>query len=135
MRGGCLVAALGTAALLGCGGDDNPNDPGNGDDGQTVQVTNNLFTPSVLAVPVNSTVTWQWNSGGVAHNVTFDDGVASQNLTSGTYLRSFQAAGTFPYICTIHGEAMSGTVNVTASTGGTGGTGDSGGDTGGGGYP
>ena len=134
MRGGCLVAAISCAALLGCGGDDDPNDPGNGDDAQTVAVTNNLFTPSTLSVPVNSTVTWQWNSGGVAHNVTFADGFPpSADLTSGTFLRSFQTAGTFPYLCTIHGQAMSGTVSVTASSVGTGGTGNGGGGTGGGG--
>jgi plastocyanin len=40
--------------------------------------------PALFTVPVGSTVTWQWNSGGVAHNVTFQNGPASQNLSSGT---------------------------------------------------
>ena len=103
--------------------------------GPTVSVTNNQFSPTPIAVPVNGTVTFQWNSGGTQHNVTFQDGPASGNLGSGSFPRTFQAAGSFPYICTIHvAEGMSGVVNVSASTGGTGGAGD--GDTdGGGGYP
>jgi plastocyanin len=96
-----------------------------------VAVRNNLFDPSTLSVPVNSTVTWEWNSGGVEHNVTFQTGANSGGRTSGSFPRLFQTAGSFPYLCTIHAaEGMSGVVNVTAGTGGTGGTG--GGGTGGG---
>jgi plastocyanin len=133
MRNLIFIAAL---ATLACG-DDGPSDPGDGNgDALTVDVVNNDFNPSTLTVPVNSSITWQWNSGGVAHNVTFEDGVASTNLTSGTYLRSFSAAGTYNYICTLHvAEGMAGTVTVSASSTGETGGGTGGGGTGGGGYP
>lgn len=118
--------------LLACSGDDGPSEPTNGDADATVGVQNNLFNPSAVTVPVNGTVAWQWNSGGVAHNVTFADPSipSSGDRTSGTFERAFSAAGSFAYQCTIH-PGMTGTVNVTA--GGTGGGG--GDDGGGGGYP
>jgi plastocyanin len=70
-------------------------------------------------------VTWKWDScsdpgayGGystcVSHNVTFDDGsnLSSGSQSSGTYSRTFPAAGTYKYHCSIHGAAMSGQVVV-----------------------
>ena len=129
---GYIVPLSAFAVLLGCGGDDGPSGPTNGGTDVTVTVQNNSFSPSNAAVPVNGTVTWQWNSGGGAHNVTFaPDGPTSGDLTSGTFARTFTAAGSFGYQCTIH-PGMAGTVNVTAGAGGGGGGG--GGD-GGGGYP
>ena len=129
-----LLTTIVAAGLVGCSGDSSPSEPNDpGGNGLTVGVSNNVFTPSSLTVPVNSTVTWQWSSGGVAHNVTFATGPNSATLTSGSFPRMFSAAGTFPYSCTIHGaQGMTGVVNVTAGTGGTGGGGGGGG---GGGYP
>ena len=128
----CAVAA----AVVGCSGSDSPT--GNGDlpAGPTVAVTNNQFSPSPLSVPLNGTVTWQWNSGGVAHNVTFQDGPASGDMSSGSFPRKFEAAGSYPYVCTIHlAEGMTGVVNVASGTGGSGGTGGNGDGVGGGGFP
>ena len=124
---------LATIALLGCGSDgpsgtDDP--PG---EEATVLVRNNQFSPTPISVAVNETVTFQWNSGGTIHNVTFEGGPASPDQGAGTFARIFPAAGSFPYVCTIHAaEGMAGVVNVTAATGGTGPTG---GDDGGGAYP
>jgi plastocyanin len=129
-----LLATI--AALLGCGGGSpsQPNDMGGG--GLTVAVRNNLFDPATLEVPVNSTVTWQWSSAGVEHNVTFQTEPSSENLTSGSFARTFSTAGTYTYICTIHGaQVMSGAVNVTGAPGGGGGGGGGGSGGGGGGYP
>jgi plastocyanin len=133
MRSRQLLAAAGLV-ILACGGDDGPSAPPDGDGGTTVTVSNNIFTPSSLTVPVNSTVTWQWNSGGTAHNVTFADGVKSNDMSSGTYARTFTAAGSYPYACTLHPPNMTGVVTVTASTTGGDGTGGTGGGGGGGGY-
>jgi plastocyanin len=135
MRSIRLIVAVAAMASLACSGDDGPSDPGEpGNSSLTVTVANNLFNPASLSVPVNGTVTWQWNSGGVAHNVTFQDGTVSGDRTSGSFPRTFSAAGTYPYVCTLHAaEGMTGTVTVTASTGGGGG--DTGGDGGGGDYP
>jgi plastocyanin len=126
---------LATAAFLaGCSGSESTEneDPAGGN---IVTVTNNAFSPTPIAVAVNGTVTWQWNSGGVGHNVTFNEGPPSGDLTSGSFSRAFPTAGSFQYICTIHvADGMTGVVNVSAGTGGSGGAGDD--DTGGGGgYP
>ena len=132
MKLGHALAAV-AVAVLGCSGDSGPSEPATGNTGTTVTVGNNFFDPASLSVAVNSTVTWVWNSSGVEHNLTFQDGVTSGNLSSGSFPRTFATAGTYPYVCTIHGAAMSGVVTVTASTGGGGGSGGGGG--GGGGYP
>jgi plastocyanin len=133
-----LVAAA-AFLLAGCSSSDNPAQPNPG--GSNVVITNNQFTPSTITVTVGTTVTWQWNSSGVSHNVTFADGPTSGTKSSGSYPRTFQAAGSYPYVCTIHeGQGMTGTVTVTAASSGAGGnqTGSGGsgmGDGGGGAYP
>jgi plastocyanin len=135
MRSGHLLAAVAAAVALGCSGDGGANQPTPGGNTETVSVVNNRFDPSALSVPPNSTVTWQWNSGGVTHNVTFQDGPASGDQSSGSFARTFQTPGTYPYLCTIHGaQGMTGTVTVTAGTS-TGGSGGGGGGGGGGDYP
>jgi plastocyanin len=119
------VAAGATAAalLLACGGGGGSTGPsggsnggmmngGTGGAGDVVVVSNNKFTPATLTVPGGTTVTWQWSSGGVVHNVTFDDGATSGNMSAGSYPRTFATAGTYRYHCTIHGAAMSGSVVV-----------------------
>ena len=139
MRSFCirLVAGLLVVATAGCGG-------GGGGDSTTappetqpppttnsVTVGNNFFNPGDIAAATGTTVTWTWASGATDHNVTFDDGIHSPTQSSGTYTRTFTAAGTFPYHCTIHGAAvMHGTVTVSggSSGGGSGGGGGGGGD-------
>jgi plastocyanin len=134
-----LVVVAAAMAGLACSGDDGPSDPGDGNETSTVAVTNNDFSPSTLSVPVNTTVTWQWDADGVTHNVTFDDGPTSGNRSSGSFPRAFQTAGTYDYVCTIHAaQGMTGTVTVTAPASGTGGGGagtGGGGGGGGGDYP
>jgi plastocyanin len=130
-----LVFGITVTALLGCGSD-GPSGTDDQPDDNTVLVRNNQFSPTPISVAVNETVTFQWNSAGVVHNVTFDDGPASPNQGAGSFPRTFAAAGSFPYRCTIHfAEGMTGLVNVTAATGGAGGAGGDGGGGGGGGYP
>ena len=126
---------LAGAFVIGCGSDSPTDTQDPADGAPTVAVTNNQFNPTPITVPVNGTVTWQWSSGGVTHNVTFQDGPTSGDRSSGTYPRTFQAGGSYPYVCTIHvGEGMAGVVNVTAGGSGSGGEGGGGGG-GGGGYP
>ena len=69
-----------------------------------------------------TTVQWAWNScsgGGVyggqtcvTHDIVFDDGATSGGKSQGTYSRAFASAGTYPYHCSIHGTAMSGSIIV-----------------------
>ena len=132
MRGQSLLAGLGLVTLLSAcgGGSDSPTGPMNAG-GNTVTVGNNFFSPVNLSVAAGTTVTWNWAAGAAEHNVTFDDGEHSATQSSGSYPRTFSAAGTYPYHCTIHGAAvMHGTVTV----GGSGGGGSGGGGSGGGGY-
>ncbi|HEX6434303.1 MAG TPA: plastocyanin/azurin family copper-binding protein [Gemmatimonadales bacterium] len=134
MRFPGMLALLGVASTLACGGDDTTS-PGTGGGNFAVSVTNNQFSPTALSVPVGSTVNWQWNSSGVSHNVTFEDQApGSGDQSTGSFSRNFSASGDYNYVCTIHvAEGMAGTVSVTASStgGGNGGTGGGGG----GGYP
>jgi plastocyanin len=132
MRTMALLASL-LAAALGCGGDSGGSDTTTGPHTppgpNTVTVGNNFFSPGSLAIATGATVTWQWAAGAATHNVTFDDNIHSDDQSSGSFTRTFAAAGTFPYHCTIH--SMQGTVTVSASGGSGGGTGGGGG---GGGY-
>ncbi len=71
------------------------------------------FEPADLTVAAGTTVTWT-NTGAATHTVKWSDGTPeSSGLTSGaTYQRTFDTAGSFPYVCGIHGS-MSGTITVT----------------------
>jgi plastocyanin len=138
MRGQSLLVGLALAGFLSAcgGGSDSTTGPTNGQ-GNTVTVGNNFFSPADLSVAPGTTVTWTWAAGAVEHNVTFEDGAHSATQSSGSFPRTFSAAGTFPYHCTIHGAtAMHGSVTVTSGgTGGNGGgNGGGGGGMGGGGY-
>jgi amicyanin len=78
-----------------------------------VSITNFAFSPAVLTIKAGSTVTWT-NNDIVAHTVTFTDAANSPVLNHGdTFSRTFTAAGTYAYICSIH-PFMHGTVNVAA---------------------
>jgi plastocyanin len=72
-----------------------------------------------LTVAANTSVTWTNNSGGVEHDVVFDNPAAALAVgnggsgdvspnTSGSNQRQFAAAGTFPFHCTFHGTPQSG---------------------------
>ena len=116
-----LALALVAAA---CGGGDETTAP----TGNTqvpaggISVTNNAFSPATKTIPAGTTVRWAWSScsGGdiygpetcVAHSVTFDDGTTSPTQEKGSYSRTFSTAGSYPYHCTVHGAAMSGSISV-----------------------
>jgi plastocyanin len=69
------------------------------------------FAPAVASVLVNGTVTW-FNTSGTEHTITFPGDEAA--LGSGDQVgKTFTAAGSFAYSCTIH-PGMGGTVQVTA---------------------
>ena len=123
MRWTAQVAGLAIAALMGCSSGNEPDDNGGNGDGNgngngdppdaAVGVANNVFNPSTVNITTGQTVRWTWNSGGVSHNVTFDAGPSSTTKASGTFDRTFDAAGAFAYHCTIHGATvMAGSVVV-----------------------
>ena len=78
----------------------------------TVDATlSNTFTPATVVVTVGGTVTWNF---ATLHNVTFDGAGAPANVPNtgtGSVSRTFPAAGTYAYQCTLH-PGMSGNVRV-----------------------
>ena len=131
-----VAATIGAAFLAACGGAGGSGystGPGNppptggtgGGNSNTNQVTmqEQTFAPGTITVPKGSTVTWNWpacdnsgyggyGSGCISHSVIFDDNVQSPTQSSGTFTRTFAAAGTFNYHCGVHGTSMNGTVIV-----------------------
>jgi plastocyanin len=98
-----------------------------GDPGVTI--ADFSFSPSSLTIQVGDTVTWS-NNGPSQHTATadngsFDTGTLSKGQSAS---HTFNQAGTFTYICTIH-PFMKGTIVVqgSGSSGGGGGGSSSGG--------
>jgi plastocyanin len=83
--------------------------------GQTATVNataGNQFDPQTVIIAPGGTVTWNF---AALHNVTFSGAGAPANITdksTGSDGRTFPTAGTYNYICTIHGQGMSGVVRV-----------------------
>lgn len=81
-----------------------------------VAAANFAFDPQVVRVQSGDTVTWT-NTDPEPHTVSADDGSFSMVLDPGTSVsRTFNAEGTVPYYCKLHGgpggEGMSGVVQV-----------------------
>ena len=99
----------------------------------SVTISDFKFSPASITVNEGDTVTWT-NSGPTAHSATagngsFDTGVFPRGQSRS---HTFDAAGTYSYICRPH-PFMKGTVVVqAASSGGGGGAGSSGSGSGGG---
>jgi hypothetical protein len=79
-----------------------------------VTIQNFAFAPSAATIAVGDSVTWT-NRDAASHSAKFSDrstAVLSQGQ-SGTL--QFMTAGTFAYICGIHGASMQGTIVVQAA--------------------
>jgi plastocyanin len=83
--------------------------------GVDAQIVDFSFSPGDLSIPVGSTVTWR-NSGEAPHTVTADDGSFDSEMigAGGSWARTFDAAGTFAYVCAYHPD-MAGVVTVNAT--------------------
>ena len=74
---------------------------------------NGTSNPAIDTVSVGGQMTWSFVGG--THSVQSSGGssfTSSPTLSSGTYLFTFNAIGTYNYVCGIHGAIMSGTVVV-----------------------
>jgi plastocyanin len=122
MRRSALILAFPVFALAAaCGGSDSSGGTGpNTDPGTSapptvtnaVGVSDDEFSPPNIQVSPGTTVTWTWTQGASTHNVTFADGTVSGDKSAGaTFQRTFNTAGKFTYVCTIH-SGMQGSVLV-----------------------
>jgi plastocyanin len=79
----------------------------------SVSIANFAFSPAVITVKVGTAVTWT-NMDQDAHTVAMKGAPVSQALQSAdTFARTFDQAGSFSYICSIH-PLMRGMVIVTS---------------------
>ena len=85
---------------------------------RTVTIEGFVFSPKTVSVNVGDTVTWR-NDDSTAHTATDPGRFDTGNIgAGGAKSVTFNAAGTYSYICAIH-PAMTGTVVVRAAGGGT----------------
>ena len=110
MKAIVVAAGLSVLILLGvaCTGDSLESSEATATN--EVAVKDNKFDAQVVEVSAGTTVTWTW-VGDRPHNVTGDNW-ASDNLSEGSFERTFDVAGTYDYRCTLHG-GMTGRVIVT----------------------
>lgn len=98
-----------------------------------VSIVNNAFEPAEIVIAEGDTVTWTVTAasgaphtvtsaaaGGAEQGATFDSQTDDPNLTKlkdvdGTFSFTFDEAGTYPYLCTVHPTEMTGTVEVAAA--------------------
>jgi plastocyanin len=83
----------------------------------TVLALDDYFLPSFATVSRGETVVWDFSDADRSHTATdssgmglFDSGLVSPGGPSFAY--AFEAAGSYPYTCTIHTNDMNGRVNV-----------------------
>jgi plastocyanin len=101
-----LVFAL-AVALPGCGGSDSSSKaPG-------VQAADFRFAPATVRVHTGDAVEWR-NSGRTDHTVKGPGFFSRDVPPGGRWKHRFATPGTFRYLCTLHPDAMKGTVVVTA---------------------
>jgi plastocyanin len=77
---------------------------------RTVTLEDISFTPATVRIHPGQQVRWIWKDGTIPHDVTFR-GRASATKATGTWTRTFTAAGTYRYHCTLH-PGMDGKVVV-----------------------
>jgi plastocyanin len=82
------------------------------------EFVDSVTSASTTTIAVGDTVQWTW-SGSNEHTVDNNGGTevfsSGAPKATGTFSHTFNAAGTYNYICGIHGTAMPGTVIVEAA--------------------
>jgi plastocyanin len=108
-----LAAAVAGAAVTACGDDGGGGGPRTFPQEAAVTAgAARVFTPGSVDIAAGGTVTWSF--GTLAHTVTFQTAGSPADVpatTNDQIPRSFPAAGTYQYICTIH-PGMAGRVVV-----------------------
>jgi plastocyanin len=110
VRGLGIAGVAVALALCGCG----DSDAGVGPDQASpdVEAADFRFAPTTTRVDAGTTVEWR-NSGQTDHTVK-GRGFFSRAVPPGRrYRHRFDTPGTYRYVCTLHPDAMEGTVVVT----------------------
>ena len=125
-----LACAALSLVVAGCGGDDDDGggdaqtteqgsggggdkESGGGGGGNQVVMEGIKFNPASVTVSAGDTVTWT-NEDNVGHDVTgdgFKSGDPGALQHGDTFEHTFDKAGTFDYVCTVH-PGMEGSVKV-----------------------
>jgi plastocyanin len=79
-----------------------------------VTVQNFAFAPNSVTITVGDSISWT-NRDAAAHSAKFSDRVTPVLSQGQSATLLFTTAGTFPYICGIHGTSMQGTIIVRAA--------------------
>lgn len=106
---GASACSSGDDAAAPDGAAEAPADAGGGE--ASVDIVDNDFEPAEVEVSAGGTVDWE-NTGEVAHTVTFEDEDSGELQPGDTFSRTFEEAGEFDYVCSIH-PTMEATVTVT----------------------
>jgi plastocyanin len=82
--------------------------------GTDVIIKDFAFGPDALAISVGDTVLWTNDNSSPTHTSTSEDGLwDSGDIPTGSrFEHTFDEAGTFAYICTIH-PSMTATITVS----------------------
>ena len=96
-----IVGVLALAGVFGaCGGGLDDVAPMVGVTG--VAVHDNSFDPRVIQVPAGTEVTWTWDETRNNHNVV-GNGFGSDVKREGEFRHTFELAGSYDFLCTLHG--------------------------------
>jgi plastocyanin len=111
---GALTAVVLALALVACAGGG-----GGAVDASPVPTTgvdlpkSYKFAPAAIVVSAGATVTWT-NHDDFTHNVALPDGSAPLTMSPGASVsHTFDTAGEFAYMCSLHPRDMRGRVVVT----------------------
>jgi len=80
-----------------------------------VSIGDFFFNPTSSKINVNDQIRWTW-TGSISHSTTSNSGLWDSGLHGNgfTFSKTFTAAGSFPYHCTLH-ASMTGAITVQAA--------------------
>ena len=115
MAGALFLAACGGGGGGGAAKEKKDTKGAGGKVAATVNMlAGNKYDPAAVTVNKGEAVNWV-NKDSQVHDVKFQSGPSSPNVmqANAQWQRTFDEAGTFPYICTYHeADGMKGTVTV-----------------------
>jgi plastocyanin len=79
----------------------------------SVDIMDDFYAPRNVTITRGGSITWTWR-GSNTHSVTSDNGSELDSMlqSSGSYSHVFTQAGSYPYHCRNHGQAMAGIISV-----------------------